>query len=300
MQLDRTQIEIRERSMGEIMDLSLHVLVRYGGRILFWMGVLAAPLMLLNWLLIGFMAEPSYTRGNYAQYFWVMGVLVFLQAPFASSLAVLYLGPVLFDERPSAGRILKDFAGMFPRLAWSQFFRRGILAAWLLTLGIPRNPLTYERGSFFPWAEFFLVILVVSVVFLRSFRTYVLEIILLERNPLAAKRPGDITVSSRSANLHSFHSGDLFARWLASMCAAFGLWVSVFFTMWFMSGILFLDWDWGPGMMHVAAPLAMWLVAGYFTVVRFLSYLDLRIRLEGWEVELRMRAERARLERQLG
>jgi hypothetical protein len=36
------------------------------------------------------------------------------------------------------------------------------------------------------------------------------------------------------------------------------------------------------------------------SVVRFLSYLDLRIRHEGWEVELRMRAEGAQLVRQLG
>ena len=46
-------------------------------------------------------------------------------------------------------------------------------------------------------------------------------------------------------------------------------------------------------------PAAIWLSLGYFAVVRFLSYLDLRIRTEGWEVELIMRAEGARLTRQL-
>jgi hypothetical protein len=46
-------------------------------------------------------------------------------------------------------------------------------------------------------------------------------------------------------------------------------------------------------------PLALWLVVGYLTVVRFLAYLDLRIRREGWEVELMMRTEAARLTRQL-
>ena len=38
-------------------------------------------------------------------------------------------------------------------------------------------------------------------------------------------------------------------------------------------------------------PVAIWLVVAYFAVVRFLAYLDLRIRSEGWEVELLMRAE---------
>ena len=46
---------------------------------------------------------------------------------------------------------------------------------------------------------------------------------------------------------------------------------------------------------NVCTPIALWLVAGYFTIVRFLSYLDLRIRREGWELELSLRAEADRL-----
>jgi hypothetical protein len=42
----------------------------------------------------------------------------------------------------------------------------------------------------------------------------------------------------------------------------------------------------------------LWIVAVYFTVARFLSYLDQRIRSEGWEVELCLRAQRDRLTRQ--
>jgi hypothetical protein len=46
-------------------------------------------------------------------------------------------------------------------------------------------------------------------------------------------------------------------------------------------------------------PLALWMVIGLMTVARYLSYLDLRIRREGWEIELKMRAEAGRLTRQL-
>jgi len=42
----------------------------------------------------------------------------------------------------------------------------------------------------------------------------------------------------------------------------------------------------------------LWTVVVYFTVARFLSYLDQRIRNEGWEVELFLRAQRERLTRQ--
>ena len=45
--------------------------------------------------------------------------------------------------------------------------------------------------------------------------------------------------------------------------------------------------------------VAIWTVVHFFSVVRFLGYLDLRIRREGWEVELQLRAEAARMERQL-
>jgi hypothetical protein len=50
----------------------------------------------------------------------------------------------------------------------------------------------------------------------------------------------------------------------------------------------------------IAYPLALWVVVGWFSIMRFLSYLDLRIRHEGWEVELLMRAEALRMAPKLG
>ena len=46
-------------------------------------------------------------------------------------------------------------------------------------------------------------------------------------------------------------------------------------------------------------PLAVWLTVAFFTVVRFLSYLDLRIRREGWEVWLKLHSEADRLARKV-
>ena len=60
-------------------------------------------------------------------------------------------------------------------------------------------------------------------------------------------------------------------------------------------GMLLFKWDWGWMMLHVGIPACMWVVSGYFSVVRFLSYLDLRIRREGWEVELVVRAAAAQI-----
>ena len=72
--------------------------------------------------------------------------------------------------------------------------------------------------------------------------------------------------------------------------------VVVFGVFIFASGVIFHDWVPSPALVKVTVPLAMWIVVAYLTVVRFLTYLDLRIRDEGWEVELRMRAEAARLQ----
>ncbi len=124
------------------------------------------------------------------------------------------------------------------------------------------------------------------------------EVILLERNPLFRRRPGQMTTYRRFSALHSGVSGDLFPRWLASL--VFG--PALFFSLWLscltLCGLLFNEWEWEGPTFTFFAPLCLWIVIGVFTVVRYLGYLDLRIRREGWEVELLMCAEAARLTRQ--
>jgi hypothetical protein len=44
---------------------------------------------------------------------------------------------------------------------------------------------------------------------------------------------------------------------------------------------------------------AVWVAVAFFAVVRFLTYIDQRIRLEGWEVELRLRGAGAVLRKEL-
>jgi hypothetical protein len=104
-----------------------------------------------------------------------------------------------------------------------------------------------------------------------------------------------MTGARRSAALHGSSSGELFSRWLGSVAVAILMCLSVTFTFWFVQGMLLFDWRWGTMMLNGFIPAAMWMVAAYFSVVRFLSYLDLRIRREGWEVELTIRAAAARL-----
>jgi hypothetical protein len=179
---------------------------------------------------------------------------------------------------------------MLPQLAWSQILMRGVAPGCLLILALER------RGPFNGWVEAFLLPAVaMCAAAARSIRPFLNEIILLERNPLRARSPGEMTVSRRSRLLHGPSSGDLALRWLSCSIVAVLLTLGVFGAFLFASWVFLNQWTPGPIMIQFFLPLAMWIVAGYCAVVRFLSYLDLRIRHEGWEVELRLRAEAARL-----
>ena len=99
--------------------------------------------------------------------------------------------------------------------------------------------------------------------------------------------------------MHGVAAGDLFARWMGSVIVAMLLIVSLSAAFYVLSGVLFNGWGLSAIWVRGLVPLSMWVTAAYMAVVRYLSYLDLRIRNEGWEVELLMRAEAARLANQL-
>jgi hypothetical protein len=91
--------------------------------------------------------------------------------------------------------------------------------------------------------------------------------------------------------------GDLFARWIGAVACGGVLFASLFLSCLTLCGLLFNEWEWEGPTFTFFCPLCLWIVIGVITVVRYLGYLDLRIRREGWEVELLMRAEAARLTR---
>jgi hypothetical protein len=157
-----------------------------------------------------------------------------------------------------------------------------------------------------------MVIVLLFALAMRTFRPYINEIILLEKNPLLAGKSAAITIGKRSSHLHGAYSGDLFVRSFAMTAIAMCLVGLAIYTAVLAQGFLISNWplrfsvedgiygvnlDWFR--LHVIYPGCLWLVVAFFAVVRFLSYLDLRIRHEGWEVELLMRAEAVRLGTQL-
>ena len=309
MQLDRTRIAIRERSLLETIDLALFVLREFAGSVL-WCSLLAiVPLALINYALVGWMVPADY-EGEWVgfRYLWSMTLLIFLEAPLASVFVVAFLGPAVFMEQKTIRQVANDVLKQLVPLMLCQGLLRGVFVAWGLLLLTSRE----EANGFI---EGFLMLLVVMwSAAMRSFRPYINEIILLEQNPLLARGEKAITVGRRSGHLHAPYSGDLFVRWIGSAAIAVLLVGLALATAIMGLGYLMSDWpilfsfeddggvapnfDWFK--LEVVYPTCLWLVAAFFSVVRFLSYLDLRIRHEGWEVELLMRAEAQRLATQLG
>ena len=301
MQLDRTRLAIRERGLLDTIDLALHVTRDFVGPLAIASLLAIVPLALLNYALVGWMApvEPE-TPWDIGRYWWSMTVLIYLEAPLASIFVVAYLGPALFLEKRTLRQIAGDVLRYTPQLLLCQGLLRGLLVAWGLYLLVDR----VEAG---PVEFLFIPIVLLWSTAMRAFRPYINEIVLLEKNPLRARHDNTITMGKRSTHLHGPYSGDLLVRWVGGALVALllvGLALAtaivlegVLIGVWPFAGMLTDDFSWNMdwALLHIIYPASLWLIVAFMSVVRFLSYLDLRIRHEGWEVELLMRAEALRL-----
>ncbi|HET6883344.1 MAG TPA: hypothetical protein VFI31_24555 [Pirellulales bacterium] len=271
MQLDKTRIAIRERSFIDILDLALAVLREHAGPLTLALLAGAVPAALVNhWLLDDVLLDDALDPGDLAWYFFLLALLICWELPLATAPIALYLGQALFLERPSAGKLAKDFAASLPQILLYQVLMRGALVWFVMTIPI----------LFVGWP-------------------YLSEIILLERNPWRKRSPAGTSTFTRSSNMHGRNRGELFTRWFGSLLLG-GLLLLIFWrSLWYLVRVLSGELESSTPQFTVWFNVALWLVIGFFAIVRFLSYLDLRIRTEGWEVELLLRAEAARLTRQI-
>ncbi len=270
LQLDNNLIAIRERNLPEILDLALSVLRTQGLPLVIALALGALPMALLNdWLLHDSIAFTYYESDALFEYVAQMLLLVAVEMPLAAAPATLYLGQSMFHEKTSLRQLLRDLVRSLPQMLVLQGALRGLCIGLFVLVIPPALP-------YVAWP-------------------YLSEIILLERNPLFARRHGRLTTLRRSRMLHFGSIGDLLARWLASAACGALLTVAVWMALWVVLSQLAGGWIETETSLRVLFPIGLWTVASYFAVVRFLSYLDLRIRREGWEVELALRAEAAQL-----
>jgi len=293
MLYDKTTIAIRERSVLEIADISLHVIRDHFRPLLFTFGLLAAPMLAINYLLIGWMMEPQYGGEMLFRYVWHMILLVAAESQLATVFVTYYLGNALFDQPISLRKMSAEILRVTPRIIWCHGIVRGVIAVWSLYIILD---LTCE-GLFNGYLE---ILVIPGIVFysliVRSVRPFITELVTLEKNPFSSKDKNVITLHARSRSLHGLIASELIGRSMFAgivgtllACALFGGVLAVWdfiarinYQIWVLNALLF--------------PACLWLSAGVLFVNRFLSYLDIRTRQEGWAVELQLRAEAVKLE----
>jgi len=296
VQLDRTHIVIRARTLSEIGDLAMILIRSYPAASIcgFIAGML--PWMLMNLLLIGWMPIVQFNLGVYddemdielSRYLLLMVTLVILQAPIAGVLTTTLIGRGVFEQGVTWRSSLADLRKMFWRLFWILGVVRGPIPLMILIASNWGQELAPWREIVFPIACLF------AVGFQRGRRPFLPEILLLERCPLRAKMKGVITIGRRAAALHGPLTGELIGRFITVSLMLCVLSLAAFQTMLSIRGVLLGQWDWGPIVYTIFIPMSLWFAAALSTLIRFLSYLDTRIRLEGWEVDLAIRAETQR------
>ncbi|MEZ6136263.1 MAG: hypothetical protein R3C53_15315 [Pirellulaceae bacterium] len=300
MQLDRTEIVIRQRTALELFDLSVLVLKQHAGMILLTCAVLGVPLLALDVFAIHWMmGEEAYLvaeqlpspefamRGRYISHLILLFVMQF---PIISLPVTVYLGNQIFFEKISLRSLLIRLAP----IAW-----RSLLVLGVVRLGLVGLFMEYfvERSVTFDLAMEFWLLFVVSLIglILRACYPFAPEIFGLELCKLRTKSKDEITYAQRSRGLHRQLLSEHFMRFIAAGFFSVLLSLMLLGTVLFFQGTFLGDWQWNRWYDFLILPLVIWLVGTYIAVFRFLSYIDTRIRLEGWEIELRLRAEALRL-----
>ncbi|MFO1063363.1 MAG: hypothetical protein U0892_05800 [Pirellulales bacterium] len=301
MQLDKTEIVVRERSTLELLDLSLLILRRHFVPLLISSALIGLPLMLLNIRITSWMVSEQALLQNdelESPYFAArcrhtmhIVALWFLEFPLASLPATLFIGNQIFFDRLGLIGVLRQLRPLAWRAIWVLGFLRLGFAGLFLELFVRRE------SSFEPFVELFLIVFLTCGIAMlrRSTNPFAPEVLGLESCKLRTKSTKDLSYGRRITGLHSPFYSENFGRF---MCVSF---VCTLLTIILLSALVngmdLLNWlsAWQGWYDHLLLPLSLWLAGVYVTVYRFLCYLDARIRLEGWEVELQMKAERLRL-----
>lgn len=291
MIFDQTFIAIRQRDIFEILDLSLHVIRNYFLPLLTLLLINALPFFILDWLVLRWMVTGLSGSGYATLYLWVTSLMVASQAQLGTMMITGYLGKALFQGHPSFRETILTTLRIWPQILWIHGILRTSIPALLVALYLSQ---TESVG-----AVMLLTLIVLIGLLVRCVRPFATEMLLLEQNPLRTKNPATITYRARSIALHNIASSTLTGRFLLISLIVLPMVFSFYASLLLLDQSVNLHIDPDATLVTFYWPLALWLVAGFLAVVRFLSYLDIRIRQEGWAVELRIRAEANRFHKSL-
>ena len=124
----------------------------------------------------------------------------------------------------------------------------------------------------------------------RAMRPFVPEVIYLEQTPLRSR--SDLpSLSRRSRNLHMLAAASITMQSVLILLFAHLLLFSIHSVFVMADSMFSIRANSDISLQPFYILISGWLVAGFFAVVRFLMYIDVRIRQEGWSVDLKFRSE---------
>jgi hypothetical protein len=204
------------------------------------------------------LSDPDFPRALWP-------ALLFLEAPWATAPLTLYLGGLMFGHPPSAGSSLKRLAWSLPTLILIQLLLRGLIAMAFIIFWLLPARLWFAN-----------------------------EVTLLEH-------ASGFKAIGRCFQLTRDRSGEYFLQWAGQLF--FGLIFALCFwlgTSAMVSALFENELTWARPVLSDASgmrfQLGVWIAIAFFTVGRFLIYIDQRIRSEGWELQVRLRAMGRELE----
>jgi hypothetical protein len=288
MQFDRTQIVIRQRDLWEVVDLALVVVRHLFRPLLAATALIMLPIFVVNWILLWPLISQE-QNGEYAfRFALAMACLTVIQAPLASLSGVLYLGRVTFHESMTLSRLARELAELSPRLAWGIGLMRLVFPAWVVAAFI-------DPSESFSAAENWLIFVTMGAWLIRAINPYIAEVIVLERNPYFGGQQRRMTVGRRLRLLRSSGGSEAISRLITMAIPALLVTLAMAGTFWFALRITLGTNRLDMIGFALALTLSLAAISMFLMVVDFLSYLDLRIRREGWEIELQLRAAAASL-----
>lgn len=305
MQLDKTEIEIRERGLLELLDLSLLVFKSNFARLLMTSALLGVPLLALDVLLVAWMVDgdsmlvsldqTSSSAAAHWRHGWHLVALWSLQYPLASLPATVFLGNKMFFEHLTFPSLLDSLRP----IAWRSILVLGVIRLGLLGIALE---FCLNRSMLFEpqWEVLVLGFMLFGpAMLIRAFWPFAPEILGLEKLKLRAKQGTELSYARRSRWLHQALQGENFARFVICAAATVCMALMVLSLQLFLMGVTSGRWYWNVWFDHLLLPITLWFAGVFVTVFRFLAYLDSRIRLEGWAIELQLRAEASRQEASL-
>jgi hypothetical protein len=264
--LDAARVVLRPRSLSEILDLGLRFMTAPAAKLYAKLGALTLVPAWALCVAARFLGEWPWES------VWLLAVV--LATPIQGVFTVA-IGRMMFSEQVRTREVL------------GQTLRR--LPAYVGTLIVTRIMIAFMSLGFF---------LVLPPLWMWGRCAYVHEVCLLEQ-------AGPIDAVSRAGRMVSRNAmGAVGLLLLLSLTAVgFVLVAEALINTGLLKFVLQLGLPFGSLFDEggsAAALLGMFLVVPYWATVRFLAYIDLRTRRDGWDVQLRFMAIQARVRAEAG